>query len=82
MKANAPSAAQGATVRLFTLADGVRTRVATSTLNELGNRQFKVADANGNRYTKYVARVSATEATQGCWSHALRRSPDPILWNR
>ena len=72
LKVNAPSAAHGATVKLFTLARGVRTLVGTSTLSAIGNHQFKVADANGNGYTKYVAKVSATDATQGCSTDSLR----------
>jgi hypothetical protein len=72
VKVNAPSAAQGATVRLYTDAAGKRTLVATSTLNASGNRTFKVADKNGNRYTNYVAKVSRTEATKADWTNPLR----------
>jgi hypothetical protein len=72
VKVNAPSAAQGATVRLYTVVDGVRTLVATSTLNPSGNHTFKVADKNGNRYTSYVAKVSRTEATKADWTNPLR----------
>ena len=72
LKVNAPSAAEGAIVKLFTLAGDVRTRIATSTLNELGNHRFRVADTDGNGYTKYVAKVSGTDATQGCSTNSLR----------
>jgi hypothetical protein len=72
VKVNAPSAAQGATVRLYKVVDSKRTLVATSTLNASGNRSFKVADKNGNRYTSYVAKVSRTEATKADWTNPLR----------
>ncbi len=71
-KVDAPSAAEGATVRLYKVIDGDRRLVATSTLNASGNRTFTVADANGTSYTKYVARVSATESTLGDWTNSLR----------
>ena len=72
VKVDAPSAAHGATVRLFKQAAGVRKLVATSTLNASGNRTFKVADKNGNRYTKYIAKVSRTETTLADWTNYLR----------
>ena len=72
VKVDAPSAAHGATVRLYKQAAGVRKLVATSTLNASGNRTFKVADKNGNRYTKYVAKVSRTEATLADWTNPKR----------
>ena len=72
VRVDAPSAAQGATVRLYKRADGVRTLVATSTLNTLGNRTFQVADANGTRYTRCFAVVSPTEATLGDRTNSLR----------
>ena len=72
VKVDAPSAAHGATVRLFKQAAGVRKLVATSTLNASGTRNFKVADKNGTRYTQYIAKGSRTETTLADWTNYLR----------
>ena len=50
----------------------MQTLVATSTLNEKGNRVFKVADENGIRRTQYIAEVSSTESTLGDWTNFLK----------
>jgi hypothetical protein len=72
LKVNAPDEAAGATVTLYRVLDGEREIVATKTLNDHGNRKFTVADTNGNHYTKYFAKVSATDATQGARTNSLR----------
>lgn len=72
LKVNAPSSAYGATVKLFRYVDGVRKLVRTSTLRANGNRAFTVDDKNGNRRTKYIAKVSRTETTLGDWTNPLR----------
>ena len=72
LKVDAPASAQGATVDLYRVVDGVQTLVATSTLNEKGNRVFKVADENGIRRTQYIAEVSSTESTLGDWTNFLK----------
>jgi hypothetical protein len=61
---NAPNAARGAQVRLFRVkANGTRVFVASKTANAYGNAIFKVADRNGRKYTKYIARVGSTPRT-------------------
>ena len=70
LKVDAPASAQGATVDLYRVVDGVQTLVATATLNEKGNRVFKVADENGIRRTQYIAEVSSTESTLGAWTNS------------
>lgn len=72
LKVDAPSSAAGATVELYTVRDGVRTLVRTKTLNLSGNSTFKVADANGNARTKYIAYVDATETTMADWTNPRR----------
>jgi hypothetical protein len=72
LRVNAPAVAQGATVRLYTLAGGVRTLVAESTLNTLGNHRFKADDANRSRNTKYIAKVARTETTLRAWTNTLK----------
>ena len=72
LKVDAPASAQGATVDLYRVVDGVQTLVATATLNEKGNRVFKVADENGIRRTQYIAEVSSTESTLGAWTNFLK----------
>jgi hypothetical protein len=72
LKVDAPDEASGATVKLFKVVSGARKRVATSTLNASGNRTFTVADTNGTRYTKYIAKVSPTATTLAAWTNSLR----------
>ena len=65
--------AQGAKVRLFRVGrDGVRTLVATKYLNRDGLAKFRVRDHNGHAFTRYVATVAATGATQATETPARR----------
>ena len=72
LKVNAPDAAAGATVTLYRVLDGHRKAVSTKTLNKHGNKKFTVADTNGNKRTKYYAKVSPTDATQGDRTNNVR----------
>ena len=45
--------------------NGVRVLVESSTLDATGIKRFQVADRNGNRKTKYVARVKRTDDSKG-----------------
>jgi len=65
-------AATGATVKLYTVKNGVRKLVKTGTLNADGSISFRVKDMNKNRFTKYVAVVSATDTTLGDTTNAKR----------
>ena len=56
--------ANGAVVRIYKVVNGVRKLVRTGTLNASGSRTFLVKDANGRKYTKYVALVSKTADTK------------------
>lgn len=54
--------ADGAVVNLYRFnKQGVRVLVESSTLNANGIKRFQVADLNGRKYTKYVARVKRTD---------------------
>ena len=57
------SLAAGAEAYLFRREDGELVEVASTVLNNKGNARFEVADLNGRSYTKYVAKVLATEET-------------------
>ncbi|MDI6911859.1 hypothetical protein [Nocardioides sp.] len=61
----APAAAAGAKVKLYKVKRGKRTLIATGELNANGKATFRVKDRNGKRFTKYVARVMATDTTKG-----------------
>lgn len=61
----APAAAAGAKVKLFKIRHGKRVLVDVDDLNANGKVTFRVKDRNGKRYTKYVARVMATDTTKG-----------------
>lgn len=55
---NAESEAQGTTVKLFKIKkNGKKVLVGEDVLNKNGDRKFTVNDANGNKFTKYVAKV-------------------------
>ncbi len=60
----ASQSAAGATVKLFKIRHGKRILVATGELNANGKEVFRVKDRNGKRFTKYVARVMATDTTK------------------
>ena len=58
--------ADGARVNLYRFnKQGVRVLVESSELNANGIKRFQVADLNGRKYTKYVARVKRTDDSKG-----------------
>lgn len=55
----------GATVRLFRKTVNGLDLLRTSTMNSKGNHKFEnINDKNGRKYTKYVVKVEATDATR------------------
>lgn len=65
LKVNAPSKAAGATVKLWKFnKNGKKVLVGESVLNGKGNKKFTVADKNGKKFTKYVAKVLKTDDTK------------------
>ncbi len=69
----APAAAAGAQVKLYKVrASGKRVLVGTGVLNANGKKVWRLRDTNGNRVTKYVARVSATQATKADTTNKVR----------
>ena len=72
-RVNAPSAAAGATVKLYKIRkDGTRKLIATKTANANGNAKFVVDDKNGQKYTKYQAKVGKTAKTFADWTPKKR----------
>ena len=57
LKVNAAPGSAGKTVKLFKIKNGVRKVIAKAVLNDKGDYRFTVADKNGNKRTKYVAKV-------------------------
>ncbi len=55
--------AAGAEAHLFRRKNGELVKIATKVLNDKGNARFEVSDLNGRAYTKYIAKVEATEDT-------------------
>lgn len=73
VRLNSISQDAGREARLIRLeGSGERTIVATATLNDKGNARFVVADRNGRRYTKYLARIPATDTEPAQTSNRLR----------
>jgi hypothetical protein len=64
LKVNAPSSATGATVKLYKVVNGKAKLVGKGKLNGSGDFNFTVADQNGKKFTKYIAKVSATAKTK------------------
>ncbi len=60
----APKKANGATVKLFKVVNGVLKPAGTKTLRN-GTATFKKADKNGGGFTKYIAKVQSTIDTKG-----------------
>jgi hypothetical protein len=74
LKVDAPSIAAQATVRLQKKVNGVWKKVGpTETLNAFGNKVFKVKDKNGNKVTKYRAKVSPTTTTKKDTSNKVKQ---------
>lgn len=68
----APAKAAGATVELYKFVNGKKVLVGTATLNSQGKKVWTVRDTNGNKKTKYVAKVKATETTKADTTNAVR----------
>lgn len=65
--------AKGAEVHLYRVGHhGVRTLVATRHLNWHGVARFRVRDRNGRAFTRYVATIGATAATQATETRTRR----------
>ena len=66
LRVNAPNIAKGAKVRLQKKVGGKWMNVGKAKkLDGSGDRQFGVKDRNGNRVTKYRAKVSGTAYVYG-----------------
>jgi hypothetical protein len=65
LKVNAPNRADGAKVVLWKLTKNGKVKVGQGTLNDNGNKSFKVKDRNGNKVTRYIAKVMKTSASSG-----------------
>ena len=74
LRVNGPTKAAGATVRLQKkTANGWKNVGQAKSLNSVGNKKFVVRDKNGNKVTRYRAKVSATSDTRADTSNVVRR---------
>ncbi len=64
--------AVGAVVKLFKSVNGKWHRVGMGNLNKWGNAKFTVADHNGNKVTRYLAKVMPTDVTKGTKSNVKK----------
>lgn len=68
----APGKAAGATVKLYKVVNGKKKLVASGTLNSQGDKTWTVQDKNGNKKTKYVAKVMATSKTKADTTNSIK----------
>jgi hypothetical protein len=61
LKANAVTAYEGETVRLFRMVNGVWVKIRERPLDARGNARFEVDDHNDASLTKYLAKVRPTD---------------------
>jgi hypothetical protein len=74
LRVNGPTKAAGAVVRLQKkTANGWKNISQAKVLNSVGNKKFVVRDKNGNKVTKYRAKVAATVDTKADTSNVVRR---------
>ena len=65
LKVSTDKVAEGATVKLYKInKNGKKVLVDEGTVNKYGNAKFVAADKNGNKVTKYVAKVLKTAANK------------------
>lgn len=63
LKLNAIADAVGAQATVFRLVNGKKSKVGSGPLNAKGDRLFKIKDKNGNKPTKYLVKLKATDLT-------------------
>ncbi|GAA2155564.1 hypothetical protein GCM10009844_42820 [Nocardioides koreensis] len=65
LKVHTDKVAEGATVKLWKFnKNGKKVLVDEGTVNKWGNAKFVAADKNGNKVTKYIAKVLGTDANK------------------
>ncbi|WP_121255008.1 hypothetical protein [Nocardioides ferulae] len=64
---------EGTKVKLFKFVNGKRKAVTTGTTNANGVVKFKVADRNGKKFTKYVAKVAKTDVPTAAFMSNSKR---------
>ncbi|MDN4172409.1 hypothetical protein QWY28_05605 [Nocardioides sp. SOB77] len=72
LKVKTRKVAAGATVKLFRVVNGKQKLVTTAKLNASGAKTFRVADKNGKKFTKYVAKVVKQSAHKGATTNVKR----------